>query len=61
MTSETLFVLFVIAGAISAIAGFKLGGRHFRRLFELTNREPRDERAFDAFEDPPGYHSERSN
>ena len=61
MTSEALFALFAIAGAICAMAGFKLGARHFRRLFELTNRDPRDERPFDAFEDPPADRNERSN
>lgn len=61
MTSEVLFTLFVIAGAICAIAGFKLGARHFRRLFELTNREPPRKHSFDDFDDPAADHDERSN
>ena len=61
MTSEALFTLFVIAGVICGIAGFKLGARHLRRLFELTSSEPPREHHFDAFEDPFADHDERSN
>jgi hypothetical protein len=61
MTSESLFALFVTAGALCAFAGFKLGGRHFRRLFELTSREPPREHTFDAFEDSSADHDKRSN
>ena len=61
MTSESLFALFVVAGALCAFAGFKLGGRHLRRLFELTSREPPREHTFDAFEDPGADRDKRSN
>ena len=61
MTTGELFVLFMSACVICAIAGFKLGARHFRRLFELMTREPPRERPIDLLEDPAADRDERSN
>jgi len=53
MTSGLLFVLYMIAGAASVVAGYLLGSRHERRFFEdVKNARPAPERGFDPFEDP---------
>jgi hypothetical protein len=53
MSSGLLFVFYIIAGAISVVAGYRLGSRHERRSFQdaMNPRRP-PERGFDPFEDP---------
>jgi hypothetical protein len=62
MPAEVLFALLALAGAVSGTAGYLIGSRHERRVFQDARKAaPPAEVTADGFEDPAPHDDHRLN